>query len=157
MSIAMIKKLSTPKILGGKPKLKEGEKSRNLYNVMGIASNTKTGETDHGPWCALTGNFAAINLETGEQFRSAVVFLPDIALDMVRGQLDTGANAVEFGFMIAIKEDEQSATGYVYTATPLMEPDENDPLEVLTNQFANPDKLLGNDVKGRSAKVAPKK
>lgn len=140
--IAMIKKLSTPKIMGKKPRLNEGEKTRDLYQVVGIASGRKTGESDFGPWCSLTGNFAAVNLSTGEQFRSGVLFLPDVALDPVLGQMDAGATSVEFGFTISILEDDDSATGYVYTATPLMAPDQNDPLEALTNKFSVQNDLL---------------
>ena len=142
--IGMIKKLSTPKIMGRKPRLNEGEDKRDLYQVVGIASGKKTGETDYGPWCSLTGNFAAVNLTTGEQFRSGVVFLPDVALDPILGQLDSGATAVEFGYTISIIDDADSATGYVYTATPMMEPDQNDPLEKLTSQFNPTDHLLEN-------------
>ncbi len=45
-------------------------------------------------------------------------------------------------FTITIIADEDSATGYVYTATPLMEPDENDPLEALTAKFSPTEHLL---------------
>ncbi|MES9901016.1 MAG: hypothetical protein ABW148_18620 [Sedimenticola sp.] len=140
--IAMIKKLSTPKIMGKKPRLNEDEEKRDLYQIVGVASGKKTGESDFGIWCSLSGNFAAVNLITGEQFRSGVVFLPDVALDPILGQLDAGATAVEFGFTITIIADEDSATGYVYIATPLMEPDENDPLEALTAKFSPTEHLL---------------
>ncbi len=140
--IAMIKKLSTLKIMGKKPRLNEDEKTRDLYQVVGIASGKKTGESDFGLWCSLTGNFAAVNLSTGEQFRSGVLFLPDVALDPILGQMDAGATSVEFGFTISIVEDEKSATGYVYTAMPLMAPDQNDPLEALTSKFSVQNDLL---------------
>ncbi len=150
--LEMIKKLSTSKIMGKKPRLNEGEKSRVLYQVVGIASGRKTGEhSEFGPWCALTGNFAAVNLASGEEFRSGVLFLPDVALDPIIGHMDTGATSIEFGYTISIMEDEKSATGYVYTATPIMEPDENDPLEKLTNQFEVSDEVK----KLQAAKVEP--
>jgi len=134
MAIAMIKKLSTPKIMGKRPRLGEGETEKDLYQVVGIASGVKTGDSDYGPWSALTGTFAAQNLESGEQFRSGVAFLPDVALDPIIGQLNMGVTAVEFGFTIGIKEDD-TPVGYVYIATPIVEPDENDPLEELAQNF----------------------
>lgn len=140
--VSMIKKLSTPKIMGGRLRFKEGESQRDLYQVVGVASGKKSGTSDYGEWVSLTGNFAAINLATGEEFRSGVLFLPDVALDPILGQLSMGATAIEFGFTISIIEDDESATGYVYTATPLIEPDENDPLEALTTKFTPRDKQL---------------
>lgn len=131
----MIKKLSTPKIMGKRPRLNDDETERDLYQVVGIASGKKTGESDYGQWTALTGNFAAQNLETGVQFRSGVAFLPDVALDPILGQLDMGVTAVEFGFTIGIQEDD-TPTGYAYIATPIVEPDESDPLEELASHFA---------------------
>lgn len=143
--IAMIKKLSTPKIMGGRLRFKEGESQRDLYQIVGVASGSKSGTSDYGEWRNLTGNFAAINLVTGEEFRSGIAFLPDVALDPILGQLSMGATAVEFGFTISIIEDDDSATGYVYTAMPLIEPDENDPLEALTGKFTRTDNLLTDE------------
>ncbi len=68
--------------------------------------------------------------------------MPDVALDPILGQMDAGATSVEFGFTISILEDEKSATGYVYTAMPLMAPDQNDPLEALTSKFSVKNDLL---------------
>jgi len=132
--VNMQKKLSTNKICG-KIKimdiLSKDEPSKDLYEVVGIATGTKDGATDYGPWIALSGNFAAHNIETGERFRSGVCFLPDVALDPVIGQLNGGAHAVEFGWTIGIKLDDSSTVGYVYYARPIIEADENDPLELL--------------------------
>ena len=157
-TVSMIKKLSTPKIMGGRLRFKEGESQRDLYQVVGVASGKKSGTSDYGEWASLTGNFAAINLDTGEEFRSGVLFLPDVALDPILGQLSMGAHAIEFGFTISIVEDDESATGYVYTATPLIEPDENDPLEALTGKFTRNDNLLNDKSgdKGSAEKEKPK-
>ncbi len=135
-NIAMIKKLSTKNIIGKKVRLNEGEEKRDLYQVAGVASGFKSGESDFGMWEALTGNFAAQNMETGEQFRSGVLYLPAVALDPVIGQLNAGAQAVEFAFIIGVVADDSTAVGYTYVATPLVEPDENDPLEQLMGNFA---------------------
>lgn len=127
------KKLSTVKICG-KVRAKDipegGE--LDLYEVVGVASGVKSGTTDFGDWQALTGTFAAQNLETGEQFRSGVCFLPDVGLDPILGQLGAGANAVEFGWVVGIQEDDDVVCGYSYYVRPLIAADENDPLKELT-------------------------
>ncbi len=134
--IEMVKKLSVKKVIGAKPKFDdEDQKTKDVMQVVGVASGMKTGTSDNGDWTALTGNFAAVNLETGEQFRSGVCFIPDVALDPIVGQLNQGVTAVEFGWTISIKRDENAATGYVYTARPLIEADENDPLEQLVSHL----------------------
>jgi len=125
------KKLSTKKIVG-KVLVRELEEGDNdLYEIVGIASGIKTGSTDYGEYAGLTGNFAARNIKTGESFRSGVAFLPDVANDPIIGQLQAGASAVEFGWIIGVKTDDESTVGYVYYARPLIEADENDPLELL--------------------------
>ncbi len=126
------KKLSTQKIVGKivARDLEEGV-DKDLYEVVGIASGVKSGSTDYGDWNALTGNFAAQSLESGEQFRSGVCFLPDVALDPILGQLEAGANCIEFGWVIGVRVDDDVLCGYSYYARPLVEADENDPLEQL--------------------------
>lgn len=143
--INLQKKISIPKVLGGKINRRAVEDAPNsqidLIQVVGVASGIKTGSTQFGDWVALTGNFAAINLETGEQFRSGVCFLPDVALDPVVGQLNSGASAVEFGYTIGAKANSEIAVGYEYYARPLVEPDENDPLEKLVSVMDSPKSL----------------
>ena len=133
------KKLSTAKIMGkiSARDVKEGE-NVDLFEVVGIASGSKTGESDYGPWASLTGNFAAVNLRTGEKFRSGVAFLPDVALDPIMGQLGAAAQAVEFGWIIGIKDSSSVQCGYEYYARPLVPASENDPLERLASKMSVP-------------------
>ena len=107
--------------------------------VMGVATGIKTGESDKGPWTALLGSFQAINMETGDTYRSGVCFLPNIMLNLVTPRLlEKESKAVEFAFNIGVKADEKSATGYVYIAEPIFETAENDPLEMLTKKLPAP-------------------
>ena len=49
-----------------------------LCQILGKASGTKTGENKATAqiWTALSGQFMGVNMVTGEQFRSAKLFLP---------------------------------------------------------------------------------
>jgi len=142
--IALIKKISINKVIGGKPKIAEiakyfadhpEEKALYLARFFGTANGTKNGISDFGEWMCLTGQFRAINVETGETFDSGICFLPDVAQDMVLGAL-TGSNAVDFAFDIGVVLDASSATGYVYIATPLVQ-EENNPINRMQEKLAS--------------------
>lgn len=130
----MISKISAKSVIG---KIKAPDSGQHfIMQVMGIATGTKTGESDKGPWTALLGSFQAINMETGNVYRSGVCFLPNIVLNMILPKLlEKDSKAVEFAFNIGIKADEDSVTGYVYIAEPIFEAAENDPLEMLTKKL----------------------
>ena len=107
-----------------------------LARIVGIARGTKTGESQYGPWTALTGEFIAealVGPKVGQRFRSGTLFLPDVALDLVTpvlAGLEKGAG-MEIGFTVGIINDETSQNAYNYTAEFLAEPAENDPLSNL--------------------------
>lgn len=139
--VNLIKKISVNKVIGGKPKIAEIVKffAENpeavvlvLARFFGTANGTKTGVSDFGEWTALAGQFRGINVKTGETFDSGVCFLPDVALDLIVGAM--GQGSVDFAFDIGVTLDEDSATGYVYTATPLIQ-EENNPIARLASKL----------------------
>lgn len=133
----IVKKLSMKILAGGRPKIPEAEGETNwIAKVAGIANGTKTGESNFGLWVALIGNFAAeqIGVEKPERFRTGVMFLPDVALNLVTPALEAAGKgaAIEFAFQIGVIKDDSAATGYVYVAESLIEPSASDPLEALS-------------------------
>lgn len=128
---ALTKKLSTAKIVGkvNIRKLPEDGTVVNLYTVIGLAVGTKSGTSDFGDWTGLVGQFEAVNLETGERFASANLFLPDVAQGLIEAQLANAENhQVQFAFVIGAMADSNSPVGYSYTAQPILHPDAKDPL-----------------------------
>lgn len=128
---ALTKKLSTAKIVGkiNVRKLPEDGTIVNLYTVIGMAVGTKSGTSDFGDWTGLVGQFEAVNLETGERFASANLFLPDVAQGLIEAQLANAENhQVQFAFVIGAMADSNSPVGYSYTAQPILSPDAKDPL-----------------------------
>lgn len=109
-----------------------------LANVVGIARGIKTGMSSFGEWAALMGDFIAVPLvgdDTGKQYRTGQIFLPDVILNMISASMD-GNTGVEFAFKVGIyaaddSGDRASATGYEYTADFLIDMQENDPLATL--------------------------
>ncbi len=111
-----------------------------LVRIMGIANGTKTGQSNFGEWTAFTGNFKAINLETGADYRSGKAFIPAIAENLVVGALgDANADSVQFAFDIGVKsvKDRQGKDSYEYTVTPLVEAADNDPLSELEKKVSS--------------------
>lgn len=130
----IISKISVKTVWGSKPDAptKDHKGPMWLIQIVGQANAFTTGTTDKGEWTKLVGAFQAVNLESGEAFRSGTCFLPNVALDLVMGQLKMAeTKSVAFGFRIGVLRDEQSATNYVYVADPITEVMEHDPLAPL--------------------------
>ena len=127
----LVKKISV-KTVCGRPKIPENNKTEYLMEVFGVASGVKTGDKDGRPWYGFIGTFQGVNLASGQIYRSGVLFLPDVAGNLMLGQLKDEKNrAIEFAFRIGVKRDESTATGYTYVADPLLPVNENDPVEML--------------------------
>lgn len=126
--VNIVSKISAKKIVG---KVKKPTETVYHMQVYGIATGTKAGESNFGPWTALTGQFRAKNLETGEVSQSGVCFLPEIALNLITPKLDAkNVEGVEFALNIGVTPANNSV-GYEYVVTPVIAASENDPLEQL--------------------------
>jgi len=123
MAVILQKKISIAKVFGkinAAIIAKAGGTSIHVMRVMGSATGLKTGVSDFGEWTALTGQFRAMNPETGETTDAAQLFMPDVAQDMIAAQLKGNATAVDFAFDLFAVLDEASPVGYAYRATPLL-------------------------------------
>lgn len=110
---------------------------KRLALVAGITNQATVGTSNYGDFIKLLGNFQANNLVNGEIIRTSAVILPDVAANLIYGQLQKGAEAVEFAFFIGIKESD-TPTGYEYYAEPAIEAAESDPLAALLQKVNLP-------------------
>ena len=138
----LLKKISTKTVLGDVSKLVKGgeiDKPTNALRIMGTATGIASGESNFGEWKALVGQFAAINLLTGEESRSGKAFVPDTVTDIVETALnklkaDGEENAsVEFAIDVEIVPNPDLAVGYEYNAIPHIQ-ESADPFERLRAQ-----------------------
>ncbi len=161
--LALIKKLSAKIIMGEtainqRLIIESGRKELDLFRVAGIAVDSKTGESNFGQWVALIGKFQSLNLLTGEVMRAAKLFLPDVALEMIQGEMAAQGpegRGIGFAFIIGVKLDEaaNSAKGYVYYAKPVMAPAVDDPMEKLLSALPAPKiKALPEPKEAKAAK-----
>lgn len=145
-NVNLITKISPKKIMG---KINAPKEKTFLMQVFGVATGTKVGDGNYGPWEALTGQFRAVNLETGEIFQSGVCHLPTVALNLIIPRIkEDSVNGVEFAFNIGVVPADNKV-GYEYIAEPLIEAADNDPLELLAKKVMN--LLPAPDKKGKKA------
>ena len=112
-----------------------------VMRVVGNITGAKTGESQYGPWLALKGSFLAVNLETGEEFRSSQCFLPESATDLAFNALQQdGVKSVDIAFDIGVKGTPpgKGQIGYEYTVTPLIAPAKSDPILSLMERISTP-------------------
>jgi hypothetical protein len=142
--MANVKKLSTATIKGklSLAALVEFQKAGKPHPVMraaGIATGFKTGESQHGTFTALSGQFTAWPLgddgrPTGSGDSSSTLFLPDIAMQPILVALSVpGAQAVQFALDIwanVVPEEKRKPGGsiYEYTYTDVLPPAEDSPM-----------------------------
>lgn len=129
-----LKKLSVKKVCG-RPEFEKGSADGTeigLMQVFGQVTGTKGGTSDYGDWECLLGNFEATNMETGETFRAAQLFMPDVAHEPIAQAVKLSSNGlVDFAVEIIAVKDAESSVGYVYSMKPLIQAEESDPLKAL--------------------------
>jgi hypothetical protein len=150
--VLMISKMSV-KGLGCKP---VGEKEpKRLCRIFGKADGIKMGEDKQGKvWSALTGSFAGVNLDSGEEFRSGKLFLPSGIHETVENAVRTieadGKEGQSVQFALEIHSIEASnPIGYSYRAINLVPAEAVDELTALRQQIE-----LARDAKALPAPAA---
>lgn len=139
----LVKKLTVKTVLERKPNaaLLGDKDSFDIMTVYGTAEKAEPGTHDFGDgnvshFVKFRGNFAAVRVSDGEEFRSGVLILPDVAGDVLAGVVsEDGGDAVGFAFLIQIKKAD-TTVGYEYGASPLTEPEEHDPLNAMRAKLA---------------------
>lgn len=140
----LLKKITVKGVLEKKPTaaLLGAVNTFAIMTVFGTATSCKAekhefGDGNFSEYNRFRGNFSAVRVSDGEEFRSGTLIMPDVAGDALAGvmmDLEEGKASVQFAFFIGIKTSE-SPIGYEYTAEPLTEPEEHDPLRVMRKQL----------------------
>lgn len=91
-----------------------------LLRIWGRATDAKPGQSDNGSFVKLVGEFHALNVSTGERFRSGHMILPNFIGEPMGGALRESPS-VEFALSIGAQGDETSVTRYVFTVSEAIE------------------------------------
>lgn len=126
-------------------RVKSEKISLDIAHVGGTARGVKSGTSSFGEWTALTGDFWAQNVATGEEYRSTVLIMPSIAQDLVVNALrDSDNNAVDLAFTITATPDVADGVvrgrGYKFGAKPVIQPKEADEMSRIKSLFAGQQK-----------------
>jgi hypothetical protein len=150
----LIRKISAKSVCG---KMSAPKKATPLYVVLGIATKTKSGQSDFGEWTALVGQFEATNMDTGEVYQAPQCFLPEPLNSMLAeslNELDDDENRVNASVQFAVEvgfKPSDTPIGYEYTTKEIVEADTADPLAALRDASAKalpaPTKKKGNNKK----------
>lgn len=139
------------KTIGCQPKTGAKIVACTVAHVYGSARNYVIGSSTYGEYTKFRGDFEAVNLSSGESYRSGNLLLPDVAADLLASALhaagakhgrakspgidgDDGEDAlapIEFAVEIGIRpktSDKPGGMPYEWTVRPLIEARDSDPL-----------------------------
>jgi hypothetical protein len=129
------KKLSA-KIIVGK-RIGKIDAPKDLFTVIGIATGTKTGQSNYGEWVGLRGQFEVIRCDDGKVLRAPLMILPDAAMEVVM----TEAVNFPFEFALVVAVDPATNTaGFEYHVKPVIYARPHDPLNVLRLHLLSADR-----------------
>jgi len=127
----LLKKLSVKNVCGDIKAPAPGVEQKMMI-IMGFTKSSTIKPTTFGDSVGFNGDFKAIDMNTGEEFRAGVCYLPDVAESLLDNAMKANAGVVEFAFEIAIigvKGRTEGEVGkYEYRCKPLMKASENDPM-----------------------------
>ena len=126
------RKLSA-KIIVGK-RIGQVTEAKDLFTVIGIATGTRSGQSNYGEWTGLKGQFEVVRCDDGKVLRAPIMILPDAAMAELTGNgLDY---PLQFGFLVRVVPSINDA-GFEYEVIKVVDPANHDPLEDLRVQFAS--------------------
>lgn len=144
----IVGKISVKTVCGNPRKILGTMPTVPLMQILGEVIDIETGKSDKfkteagepSEWIRLVGQFKAQNILTKQNFFSANCFLPNVVSDLIVSQFKA-ARAIDvnyrlqFAFQIGVKEDENTATGYVYWGKSLMpQSEEHNPFKAIESQ-----------------------
>lgn len=92
-------------------------KKVSLYAFNGAVTGTKRGDSDNGPWLALSGTFYSVNSATGEVGVSPLLYIPLEAATYVAAGLGKDVISLKISGVVGVEFDAKSAVGYTNYCT----------------------------------------
>ena len=138
-----VSKITTKEIVGA-PKEIVAAYEGVLYSIFGIVHRAEKKTTPYGDCLCFHGNFKAVDSK-GEVFVSGKAYVPTIVSDALEANLaQSEGKPVEFAVAIGKKNiiKKDGTDGYEYTVVPLIQPSENNPLDLLMERAQEAQKQL---------------
>lgn len=125
--VAVARKLSVATVYG-KVKVKDIPTGGQVHvmRIAGTASDSVSGESAFGRWESLKGEFAAINIETGERFVGVNAFVPGALGEMLIEQVKAGVKedvgfSLKFSVDVFVTVSPRDENKYEYVTKPVIE------------------------------------
>lgn len=132
--MGIIRKI-TLKAIGCDPAIAAREnRSVNLAIFRGVAKVAQYKETDYGMSIALKGEFAATNLETGEEFEANTMYVPKfVEATFEAALMGEQKTEVEFAFIVTANpaKRKDGTMGYEYGVKSVVDPAKSDAMKRL--------------------------
>lgn len=137
----ILKKVTAKAVLGSMADIRKalrdgGENARLSFDLFGIVTGAIAKDTEYGESLGFTGDFYAVNKQTGETFRAGTAYLPKAAEHVLGAAvLNAGENSkIEVALNIAVRANDESNTGYVYEVSTMLAQTAEDPVLMLKNR-----------------------
>lgn len=118
------RKLSA-KIIVGK-RIGQVTEPKDLFTVIGIATGTRSGQSNYGEWTGLKGQFEVVRCDDGKVLRAPIMILPDAAM----AELAKCSWPSQFAFLVRVIPSSNSA-GFEYEVQRIIGPMDYDALSGL--------------------------
>jgi hypothetical protein len=105
-----------------------------LMRIIGHATGFEVKTSQYGDSLKFSGIFKAVNLETGEVYRSGACFLPSVMEQALGGILDQVEGGAEFALDVGAIP-AKNAFGYEYRVRPLLETAETPVLKSIEDRI----------------------
>lgn len=126
-NVSVARKLSVATVYG-KIKVKDipADGQVHVMRIAGTASDAVSGESAFGRWESLKGEFAAINIETGERFVGVNAFVPGALGEMLIEQVKAGVKedvgfSLKFSVDVFVAVSQRDENKYEYVTKPVIE------------------------------------
>lgn len=139
----IINKITVKNVCGNPRKLLGNLPSIPLMMILGYANSCEPkkskfkaeGATEDEYNTMFKGQFKAQDINTKKWYFAGECYLPSVISNLVEAQVKASRGEVQFAFIIGIKENEDIAIGYQYTAQSLIPQEaESDPFTAIENK-----------------------
>lgn len=102
---------------GAQPTKGSVKEAEDRLFVLALIGDYKEGNTQYGDYVAFLGQFLAVNLATGEQFRASKAIFPGIVEEMLLTQVKqtiASGGVLQTRFNIGVEPSEKGSMGFAY-------------------------------------------
>lgn len=119
-----------------------------VLRIVGSLTGSEAQQSSYGPYVAFDGEFAGVNLASGQEYRSGKLILPQVAeapLNQILSSREDETVKVKFAIDLTVIENKslKGGTKFKYGVTPLIESSQDDELGKMLKSLPAPGPKAG--------------